>query len=161
MKVELVNPFLNATTSVFRTMLSCELSRGQPSLKRNRSPEYEVSGLIGLTGKCAGMVVISLGRETAIKAAEILLQERPDGLNKQVIDAVGELANMIAGAAKAELVQYQLSIGLPSVICGKNHSIGFPSNSTPILLPFDSKIGPVCVEVGFADSVADKSAAAT
>ena len=153
MKVELLNPFLDATTSVFRTMLSCELSRGQPTLKRNHSPEYEVSGLIGLTGKCQGMVVISLGRDTAITAAEILLDERPDSLNKDVIDAVGELANMIAGAAKAQLVQFELSVGLPSVICGKNHSIGFPSNSTPILLPFDSEIGPVCVEVGFAENV--------
>ena len=153
MNVELVNPFLNATTSVFRTMLSCELSRGQPTLKQHHSPEYEVSGLIGLTGKCQGMVVVSLGRDTAIKAAEILLDERPDGLNKQVIDAVGEIANMIAGAAKAQLVQYELSVGLPSVICGRNHSIGFPSNSTPILLRFESEIGPVCVEVGFSESV--------
>lgn len=153
MKVELVNPFIHATTSVFQTMLACELTRGQPSLKTNRAPEYEVSGLIGLTGKCQGMVVVSLGRDTAISATEIMLSERPDGLNRDVVDAVGEIANMIAGAAKAELEQFQLSVGLPSVICGKNHSIGFPSNSTPIVLPFDSSIGPVCVEVGLSEAV--------
>jgi chemotaxis protein CheX len=161
MKVEFLNPFLNATTSVFRTMLSCELTRGQPTLKQHHSPEYEVSGLIGLTGKCQGMVVVSLGRDTAVKAAEIMLAERPDGLNKQVIDAVGEITNMIAGAAKAQLAKYELSVGLPSVICGKNHSIGFPSNSTPILLPFDSAIGPVCVEVGISEIVPTASAAAS
>jgi chemotaxis protein CheX len=155
MQVELVNPFLIATTDVFRTMLQCEISRGQLALKQNHTPEYEVSGLIGLTGKCQGMVVVSLGRETAIKAAAIMLGERPDGLNAQVVDTVGELANMIAGAAKSQLSQYQLSIGLPSVICGKNHSIGFPSNSTPILLPFDSPIGPICIEVGLANSTQD------
>ena len=148
MNAELVNPFLTATTSVFSTMLSCELSRGQPTLKRHTAPEYEVSGLIGLSGVCQGMVVVSLSRATAIKAAEILLEERLEGLNKQVIDAVGELANMIAGAAKSQLARFELSVGLPSVICGKNHSIGFPSNATPILLPFDSAIGPICVEVG-------------
>lgn len=151
MKVEFVNPFINATTSVFRTMLGCELTRGQPALKMNRAPEYEVSGLIGLTGKCQGMVVVSLGRDTAISATEIMLSERPEELNRDVIDAVGEVANMIAGAAKSELEQFQLSVGLPSVICGKNHSIGFPSNCTPIMLPFDSKIGPVCVEVGLSE----------
>ena len=155
MQVELVNPFLTATTDVFRTMLQCEISRGQLSLKQNHTPEYEVSGLIGLTGKCQGMVVVSLGRETAIKAAGIMLGERPDGLNAQVVDTVGELANMIAGAAESQLAQYQLSIGLPSVICGKNHSINFPSNSTPILLPFDSPIGPICIEVGLANSTQD------
>lgn len=153
MKVEFVNPFIHATTSVFQTMLGCELTRGQPALKTNRTPEYEVSGLIGLTGKCQGMVVVSLGRDTAISATEIMLSERPDGLNSDVVDAVGEIANMIAGAAKSQLEQYELSVGLPSVICGKNHSIGFPSNSTPIVLPFESTIGPVCVEVGLSESV--------
>jgi chemotaxis protein CheX len=155
MQVELVNPFLAATTDVFRTMLKCEISRGQLAVKQNHTPEYEVSGLIGLTGKCQGMVVVSLGRETAIKAAAIMLGERPDGLNAQVVDTVGEIANMIAGAAKSQLSQYQLSIGLPSVICGKNHSINFPSDSTPILLPFDSPIGPICIEVGLANSSRD------
>lgn len=151
MQVELVNPFLSATTEVFRTMLSCELSRGQLALKKSHTPEFEVSGLIGLTGKCQGMVVVSLGRETAIRAAETLLAQPVSGLDAQVVDAVGELANMIAGAAKAKLAEYELSVGLPSVICGKNHSINFPSNSKPIVLPFDSPLGPVCVEVGLAD----------
>ena len=160
MNVEFVNPFLNATTSVFHTMLGCELVRGQASLKRNRAPEYEVSGLIGLTGKYQGMVIVSLGRDTAIRATEILLSERSPTLNHDVVDAVGEIANMIAGAAKAQLEKYNLSVGLPSVICGKNHSIGFPSNSVPISLPFDSTIGPVCVEVGLSDMSTGASAIA-
>jgi chemotaxis protein CheX len=151
MQVELLNPFLNATVEVFRTMLACELTRGQPSLKTNSSPQYEVSGLIGLTGKFQGMVVVSLGRETAIQATEVLLSERPPEINAQVVDAVGELTNMIAGSAKSRLEQFQLSVGLPSVICGKHHCIGFPSNSTPIRLPFDSPFGPVCVDVGLAE----------
>jgi chemotaxis protein CheX len=152
MQVEFLNPFLNATIDVFRTMLSCELVRGEAALKSNRTPLYEISGLIGLTGKYQGMVVVSLGRETAIQATEILLSERPASINSQVVDAVGELTNMIAGAAKSKLEQLHLSIGLPSVICGKNHSIGFPSNSTPIILPFDSRIGPICVDVGLGNS---------
>jgi chemotaxis protein CheX len=150
MHVDFVNPFLSATTEVFRTMLSCDLSRGRLAVKRHRAPEFEVSGLIGLTGKCQGMVVVSLSRDTALNATQILLCERPTTLNEQVVDTVGELTNMIAGAAKAKLEQFQLSVGLPSVICGKNHTINFPKDSTPFTLPFDSALGPVCVEVGLA-----------
>ena len=153
MQVEFLNPFLNATVDVFRTMLSCELVRGQAALKSSHAPQYEISGLIGLTGKCQGMVVVSLGRETAIQATAILLSERPSSIDAQVVDTVGELTNMIAGAAKSKLEQLHLSIGLPSVICGKNHSIGFPSNSTPLALPFDSRIGPICIDVGFSRSI--------
>jgi chemotaxis protein CheX len=150
MQVELVNPFVAATINVFSTMLACQLTRGQLSIKRHHAPEYEVSGLIGLTGACQGMVVVSVGRLTAIKAASVLSGERLTELNAQVIDAIGEITNMIAGSAKADLGQYELSVGLPSVICGKNHTISFPSGATPFLLPFESEIGPVCIEVGLA-----------
>lgn len=150
MNVALINPFISATLEVFRTMVACELSRGQLALKQHSAPLYEVSGLIGLTGRFQGMVVVSLGRNTAIKAAEAMLGESLEVVNSQVIDAVGELANMIAGSAKSKLAEHELSVGLPSVICGKNHSIGFPSNSTPIQLPFASPMGPVCIEVGLA-----------
>ena len=149
-QVELINPFLSATRDVFRTMLSCELSRGELGRKQGHTPQYEVSGLIGLSGKCQGMVVLSLGRATAIQAAGIMLGETPTEINADVVDAVGELTNMVAGAAKAQLAQYDLSVSLPSVICGKHHSIGFPSGSTPIVLPFHSELGPVSVEVGLA-----------
>lgn len=63
MKVEYVNPFLASTISVFRTMLQCELTRGKIFLKNNFRPEYEVSGIIGFSGKAKGMVVLSLNRE--------------------------------------------------------------------------------------------------
>ena len=156
MRAEFINPFLVATHDVFRVMLNCELTRGELGLKRNRSPEYEVSGLIGLSGRCQGMVVVSLGRSTALQAAEAMLGERCDDLNRDVADAVGELANMIAGAAKTLLEEYELLIGLPTVVCGRNHIVSFPSNSVPVFLPFESKMGPVSVEVGIVENPLSK-----
>ncbi len=151
MKVEFINPFVSATLDVFRVMLSCELSREPLIVKREHTPMHEVSGLIGLSGTCRGMVVVSVGRETAIRAAEIMLSSRPDGLNADVMDAIGEITNMIAGAAKAQLEQYSLSVGLPTVITGKCQTITFPSGAYPIGIPFESEIGPVCVQVGLVE----------
>jgi chemotaxis protein CheX len=148
MQVEFINPFVTATCNVFRTMLQCELVRGRLILKRNHTPTYEISGLITLTGKYHGTVVLSVGRETAIHATEILLGYRPSELHGAVCDAIGEVTNMIVGPAKAQLEEYQLRIGLPTVICGKHHLISFPLNSTPFAVPFESEIGPVCLEVG-------------
>ena len=45
---------------------------------------------------------------------------------------VGELTNMVAGAAKAELDEYELKISLPNVITGESYSVRFPSKATPI-----------------------------
>lgn len=162
MRVEFINPFVSATLDVFRVMLACELTREPLIAKREHTPMHEVSGLIGLSGACRGMVVVSVGRETAIRAAEIMLSSRPDGLDADVMDAIGEITNMIAGAAKAQLEQYSLSIGLPTVITGKCQTITFPSGATPIGIPFESEIGPVCVQVGLVEvSKPSPSSAAT
>jgi hypothetical protein len=59
---------------------------------------------------------------------------------------------MIAGAAKSRLAEYKLSIGLPTVICGKGHSIKFPPEATPISIPFESELGTICIEVGLVES---------
>ncbi len=155
MRAEYINPFIVSTTNVFSTMLSCELARGAPTLKETHCPEYEVSGIIGMTGKAAGTVVVSLSRTAAIRCAAALLDEEPTAfheVDRDVIDAIGELANMIAGGAKGQLEELSLSISLPSVICGKNHTVSFPSEATPISIPFDSDWGPICIEVGLVDA---------
>jgi chemotaxis protein CheX len=152
MQVEFINPFISATLDVFATMLGCTLTRGPLSLKHEHTPMYEVSGLIGLSGKCRGMVVVSVSRHTALCAAEILLGSRPDEINRDVLDAIGELTNMVAGAAKTHLEEYRLTIGLPTVICGKGQAVAFPSQVSPIVIPFDSNIGEVCVQVGLVES---------
>jgi chemotaxis protein CheX len=152
MRVELINPFISATQHVFGVMLGATLTRGPLGLKQSHAPTYEVSGLIGLCGSLQGMVVVTVGRLTAIHAAEAMLGARPAGLNGEVVDAIGELTNMIAGAAKTALAQHRLEIGLPTVIVGKSQSINFPSGSSPLSIPFDSDFGPICVEVGLAET---------
>jgi chemotaxis protein CheX len=152
MRAEFINPFVSATVNVFQTMLGTTLSRGPLGLKNCHEPTHEVSGLIGVCGKLQGMVVVSVSSATAISATEILLGARPEDLNSDVVDAVGELTNMITGAAKSQLGEYKLSIGLPTVICGKSHSIKFPTGSCPLIVPFDSKLGTVCVEVGLVET---------
>jgi chemotaxis protein CheX len=151
MNVEHINPFVRAILSVFSTMLNWELTRGQPFVKDSFQPMYEVSGIIGLSGKAKGTVVLSLGRDAALLATEALLGERPTSINAEVTDAVGELTNMIAGNAKAQLEQYSLNVSLPTVITGKGHCIDFPKNAPAICIPFDCEYGTITVEVGLAE----------
>ena len=146
--VDCINPFLTAAVNVFQTMLSCELKRGKPYLHDGGQPAHEVSGVIGLSGKAVGTVVMSVGRDVAMKATEVMLGEAPPDMNADVADTVGELTNMIAGSAKAQLAQFEMSISLPSVIMGRHHTVMFPTDTKPINIPFDSAWGPVCVQVG-------------
>lgn len=153
MRVEFINPFVSATLNTFETMLGTTLSRGAVRVKDNHSPSHEVSGLIGFAGSYHGMVVLSIGRPTAINVTEKLLGLRPESVDSTVLDAVGELTNIIAGGAKSELEALQLCIGLPSVICGKSRSLPFPSGAPAIEIPFESDIGSLCIEIGLAETV--------
>jgi chemotaxis protein CheX len=153
MKAEFINPFLTATVTVFQKMLGCTLTRLTPFIKRGSQPEYDVSGIIGLSGKAKGTVVLSMSREAALAAAEALLGERPTELNADVSDAIGELTNIIAGNAKAKMEELAMSVSLPTVITGRNHTVEFPRKVTPICIPFDCEWGFVSVEVGLVESV--------
>ena len=151
MKVEYISPFITAVVNVFETMLASELTFSRPFTRDSTQPSREVSGIIRLSGRAKGTVVLSLERETAICVAETLLGERPPGINADVTDAVGELTNMVSGNAKAQLEQLTLSVSLPTVITGKGHCIEFPRNTMPVVIPCRCKWGSVDLLVGLKD----------
>jgi chemotaxis protein CheX len=151
-KAEYVNPFVCAAVEVFSTMLKCELVRGPLSLNANFQPAHEVSGIIGLSGRASGTVVVSVDREVAISATEKFLGVRPTTIDSDVIDAIGEITNMIAGRAKAGLESLAMSLALPTVITGKNHIIRFGSNAQTICIPYTSPWGELSVEVGLVEA---------
>jgi chemotaxis protein CheX len=150
MQVEYINKFIASLDHAFQTMLECKVERGAAALKDSSSPKHDISGVIGLSGKAVGTVVLSFSKEVAIHAASHMLMCECTEVNSEVLDAVGELTNMVAGAAKSELVEYQLMVSLPNVITGRNHEVRFPSDVTPICVPFSTKWGPLALEVGFS-----------
>ena len=148
MTADYINPFLLATASVFENMLGVKLDRQKPYLRKALDPQHEVTGVIGLTGRATGMVAFSLPSDVALRITGTLLGETPASVNAQVTDAVGEVTNMIAGAAKAQLAELELSLGLPTVVIGRDSCIAFPSRAVPISIPFTCEFGPLVVEVG-------------
>ncbi|MDA7950633.1 MAG: chemotaxis protein CheX [Pirellulaceae bacterium] len=148
MRAEYINPFIRSISNTFDTMLGCQITRGTIFSASDKTNFHEVSGVIGLSGMAAGMVIVSMSKEVALKAASTMLMTEYTEINEDVIDAAGEITNMVAGAAKAELEEYNLSIGLPNVITGDTHQIQFASNVTPICVPFDTPWGNVLLEVG-------------
>ncbi len=152
MRAEYINPFVRSLNTTFRTMLSLEVARGRMWLQDGATTLHEVSGVIGLSGKAVGSVILSLSQDVAIRAASQMLMTEINEVNDDVTDAVGELANMVAGAAKAELEEYEMSVSLPSIITGTNHHIHFPTNVQPICIEFTTEWGPLMLEVGLTEA---------
>jgi chemotaxis protein CheX len=150
MRLQYINPFVSALSNTFRTMLSCELHHGELKPADGNHPRYELSGIIGITGGAVGTLVLNLSRKVALHAASTLLMMESTEIDDDVIDAVGELTNIVAGRAKSELEDYRLSIGLPNVICGSGYKVRFPSNIQPICVPCECEWGALTLEVGLA-----------
>jgi chemotaxis protein CheX len=162
MRADYINPFIASLINTFETMVACPLTRGTLYLRGNETKLHHVSGVIGLSGFAQGTVVLSLEKNVAQEVAAALLMCDADSLSESdMVDAVGELTNMVSGAAKAKLDEYQLSISLPSVVLGDGHVICFPSDVTPICVPFTCQWGSLKIEVGLAEVRSLQSASST
>jgi len=149
MRADILNPFLRAVMDVLRTMAHIEPRRGEPRLKGQRDGFYDVSGVVGLTGQVQGFVSLSFRESAALHVVGSFVGETPSTVDEQVKDAVGELANMVAGGAKSALAAagYDLRISIPSVIVGPGHTISRPRGVPCIEIPFETDRGGFCVDL--------------
>ena len=151
MTAEYVNPVISATRDVFEMMLGCTPKRSGLQLKGDTTPTHDVSAVIGVTGSSSrGTIVLSFSKQVAIQVLERILGTVETEINAEVCDAVGELTNMIAGAAKAQLAHLDLSISIPNIVVGRDHKVMYSSEVQPICILFESEIGEFLIEVGFA-----------
>jgi chemotaxis protein CheX len=134
-----IQPFIKVCKNVFHEFLGVELEAKLPYfMEKNEVTEWDVSGIIGLTGEARGAVVISMKEDLAIKLTSILTGIEHKGLDADVVDAVGEIINIIAGNSKQELEEaFRLIISLPTIVKGKEHTIKWPdSHARVICIPF-------------------------
>lgn len=147
--VDHVNPFVQATIETFRSMLGAEIRPGRPALKQGLKAFVDISGIIGLSGGAKGSVILGFPRLTALKAVSAFVGEKVVTVDDSVVDAIGELANIVAGAAKKDLARFNIAISLPTVVIGGNHEHGSPKDVTPIVVPCDSGFGNFYLIVSF------------
>lgn len=148
MDVRFINPFVIAVQRVFETMVHTKATVGTPTLRTDPNPMHDVSGLIGFSGDSVGCVMLSFPMDVACRVATAFAGTEIDDNHPDFTDAIGELANMVAGNAKAEFTEMNISISLPSVITGKGHTVAYPTKVPRILIPCESNLGPVFIEVG-------------
>ena len=110
----------------------------------------KIYGIIGLSGGAKGAVIISFPTKTALATVSAFIGLNVTQIDADVTDAVGELANIIAGAAKADLAGLNVTISLPSVVIGPNHKVTTPKDIPSIVIPFTCVHGDFVVEVCIA-----------
>lgn len=147
MDVSYINPFVVSTIETFKKMLNSDAKPGQVQLKNDTTYTYDVSGVIGLSGEAQGSICLSFPKLIALKVVSALVGSEIKIIGPEVADAIGEIANIIAGNAKQHLTQFNLSISLPKVIMGKDHKIASQRGIPTIVVPFDCSLGNFAMEV--------------
>jgi chemotaxis protein CheX len=126
-----------ATQEVFEIMLGCKVQCAKPSEKTSG-----ITAIVGLAGALCGVVTTCCEMQTAAQIAKGMLGDTADS-DAEIVDALGEMCNMIAGNFKNKLAgtDERCMLSVPSVIRGSAYQ-------------FHSLVDGISMEtvVGFADA---------
>lgn len=153
MNVEIINPFIEATINVLKTMARVEPKPGNPALKTSNKTWGAVTGVIGMAGdKVSGSLCVSFDEGSILEIVSSMFGEPFTSLNNEVVDAVGEITNMITGGTKKLLAEkgFQFEMATPMMITGKDVELKFLVNSPVIQVPFKIDKGQFVVEANLS-----------
>lgn len=138
---KLVEYSRSATAEVFSTMLGLELEAEAERV----DPECPtisdgVMALVGMAGSWAGAGVICCSAAFACQICNALVGTTAEAVDEEVLDAVGEVANMIIGNLKTAVEEHvgPLGLSIPTVIYGRNFTSRSIGQNNWTVLPFRS-----------------------
>ena len=126
----LLKPFVESTRTTLSTMTQTESHPGEPFLKTNTKAFGDVTGIIGMVDpKMTGSIVISF----------------------EILDAVGEMTNIICGGTKASLNAhgYTFNMATPFVMYSPKADLKQLGNVPIHAVPFTTEFGKFQLELGF------------
>lgn len=147
--MDLTQSITQATQEIFETMLGMEVTAHPPLETRVTSFQHSISGLIGLAGPYKGMLAIHIPEPVAKTITSNFLCMEIEEINDDVKDALGELANMLAGNIKTSLGDEgsDIKLSIPSAVCGEEYTIdSFAEGGDRAVIPFSVEGGEFLVE---------------
>jgi CheY-specific phosphatase CheX len=97
MRMELIQPFINAADAVFAESLQAPTKIADLTMDEETYRRKGVAALIAIKGDIEGRVILDLAPEVAIKIAGHLAGEQVPESEQIVRETVCELANMVIG----------------------------------------------------------------
>ena len=146
---EMRKAFTNAVIRTFQKMIMVECTPVE-STQSDATP-VDFIGSIGFSGYISGHCLLRLSEQTAREAVSRLCGDKVEKID-EIADGVGELVNMIAGNAKAALVNLGLSLSMPEVIRGQDQKTGSHKFNELFDLHFSSEIGAIEVITAYSNT---------
>lgn len=139
MRDTLIEAARDAVDEVFQALLGMEPEIGEPLLGQQSPLEAEVTVYVDLEGPRSGALALRCRKDLATHVTGTLLGLEVTEIDDDVKDALGELANIIAGgfARRLETCGVTVNISLPTVVTDRRLSLwSMPGDQTWFCLPF-------------------------
>ena len=154
MNLKYVEPFKQATNNVLSMMAATEVTFAAAGPRTTAKSFGAITGMIGMTAAgVSGNMLISFDEPSILGVIENLVGERYPNIGQDVIDAVGELTNMICGGAKAIFSKEGLvfDMATPAIIVGQGIEIGQVKGQQVVSVLCSTPSGQFVIESCFVE----------
>ena len=134
---------------IFASMVMLDIEAAAPLAAPPRVLPAQLTSSIGLGGTTRGVVAVHCPAAVAGAIAVALLGMEVEELGGDSQDAVGEVANMLAGHLKIVLAKAGIAVSLasPTTVTGEGYRIGGVIGASRLVVPFHVAAGEFWVEL--------------
>ncbi len=137
--LDYTNELIQAVQEVFQTMIFIDVQFLADAGDPIWPPEKQFTAMIGLGGEESGLIYFHCDESFAFRSTNAMLGMDVGDDKASVVDAMGEVANMIGGSFKNKVKAFEnYRLSLPSVIYGKDYKTHTPQGHEKRDLWFDS-----------------------
>ncbi|GHU64345.1 chemotaxis protein CheX [Spirochaetia bacterium] len=125
MRVEYINPFVEAAFNVLKEVLNTDVKRGDLFLKSSSMRIMGVAAMVGLAGDVEGRVLFDMNKETALFVVSAMNGEEFKAMDEMAKATIQELANMITAQAVTKLhdLGFKFDLTPPALFTGDNMEV--------------------------------------
>lgn len=154
MRVEYINPFVEAAHNILSEVLAEDVKRGDLYLKSTSMPVMGVAAFVGLAGDVEGRVLFDMSMDTALKVASKMNMEELTEFDELVKATITEVANMITGQAVTKLhdLGFKFDLTPPSLFTGEKMEIS-DHEVEALIVPMLTEQGKIEVNVAVRERV--------
>ncbi|MDR3089185.1 MAG: chemotaxis protein CheX [Desulfobulbaceae bacterium] len=134
---------------IFVGMVMLDISALPPLAEPPRLLPAQLTSSIGLGGAIRGALALHCPRAVALSIAGAMLGIEVEELDADTQDAIGEIANMLAGHLKIALAAAGIAVHLavPTTVTGAGYRIGGVGGAARLVAPFHIAAGEFWVEL--------------
>ena len=148
MRMELIQPFINAADAVFAEALQGATSIGDLSMEEEAYRRKGVAAFIAIRGDIEGRVILDLAPEVAVRVASKLAGEEVAESEQVVRETVCELANMVIGNSVTLLNDQGFHFKVfPPEIHMNDQGLAGTQDTEAMVLSIETSCGPIFLNI--------------